>query len=139
MDDNNQTLMVSAAGGIGLQDCCGPPRHMSCKLCTYSIPLCGSCSRFSSYQAVTSPVFCSQGCWSCRTGMACKPLCRSAQCGCVLAAKVSVDRMMQISYAIWHQALSEESRGVCSPSKAVDSVTWGSFVAAKMLRHPHPG
>ncbi len=48
-------------------------------------------------------------------------------------------RMMQVSYAIWHQALSEESKGVCSPSKAVDSVTWGSFVAAKMLRHPHPG
>ncbi|DBB12185.1 hypothetical protein WJX82_000627 [Trebouxia sp. C0006] len=44
----------------------------------------------------------------------------------------------QVSYAIWHQALSEESGGVCSPSKAVDSLIWGSFVAAKMLRHPHP-
>ncbi|KAL0030415.1 hypothetical protein WJX79_003060 [Trebouxia sp. C0005] len=44
----------------------------------------------------------------------------------------------QVSYAIWHQALSEELGGACSPSKAVDSVIWGSFVAAKMLRHPHP-
>lgn len=57
----------------------------------------------------------------------------------VLDAKASVDRMMQVSYGIWHQALSEESGGVCSPSKAVDSLIWGSFVAAKMLRHPHPG
>ncbi len=57
----------------------------------------------------------------------------------VLNAKASVDRMMQVSYAMWHQALSEESGGICSPSKAVGSLIWGSFVAAKMLRHPHPG
>lgn len=46
----------------------------------------------------------------------------------------------QVAYAIWHQLLSEgNSRAALSPMYATDTCTWGSFAAAKMLRHPHPG
>ena len=48
--------------------------------------------------------------------------------------------VMQISYAIWHQLLSEGAvKPEAKPTHATDSLVSGSFIAAKMLRHPHPG